>query len=87
MSKVIMSSSDKTKIVFHYNRQHNKNRAIPPWVIRHKGKAYYVHHLESEVGFNTRETPTSPTTRGSLHFTGVLSVLDDDGIITAIVKD
>jgi len=39
------------RIVFHYNKQHNIDQSIPPWVIKHKGVSYYVNHMESKVGF------------------------------------
>lgn len=84
--ETIFKSSDRARVVFHYNRQHNTDRTIPAWVVKHKGKSYYVNHLESDVGFNTKETPTSPHTRGSLQFKGILEIINVDGIITAKIK-
>lgn len=38
------------------------------WVIKCKGETFYVNHLESSVGFSTKETPDNPHTKGSLKF-------------------
>ncbi|VDM10415.1 unnamed protein product [Wuchereria bancrofti] len=37
---------------------------IPQWVIKTKGQTFYVNHLESNVGFSTKETPDNPHTKG-----------------------
>lgn len=66
------------RIVFHYNKKHNEDKTIPTWVVKAKGTTYYVDHLESEVGFSTKETPDSPHTKGSLQFRGKLTILEDE---------
>lgn len=38
------------------------------WVVKTKGETYYIEHLESEVGFSTKETPDNPHTKGSIKF-------------------
>lgn len=68
------------RIVFHFNKAHNQDKEIPQWIVKHKGQTYYVNHLDSVVGFNTKETPDSEHTKGSLQFKGKLQILlNDDG--------
>lgn len=64
------------RVVFHYNKAHNQDPSIPPWVVKAKGQTYYVNHLVSEVGFTTKETPDNDHTKGSLMFRGQLEVLE-----------
>lgn len=45
------------RIIFAYNKAHNQDQTIPPWIIKHKGETHYIHHLDSKVGFSTKETP------------------------------
>ena len=77
------SSDEIARIVFHFNKASIGNKDIPMWVVKHKGKTYYVNHLESEVGFTTKETPDNEHTQGSLQFKGKLlirlvKVLEDE---------
>lgn len=81
-----MVISDKpTRVVFHYNKAHNTDASIPTWVVKCKGETYYVNHLDSEVGFSTKETPDNPHTKGSIQFRGRLEITTTDGITTARV--
>ena len=89
MSPIIMVESDKREpIVFHFNKKYLENPMIPMWVIKHKGKTYYVNHLDvdSGVGFSTKETPDN-STKGSIKFKGKLKIeVMDDGQIIANIK-
>lgn len=80
-------STEADRIVFHYNRAHNGDPSIPMWVVKFKGKTYYVHHLESKVGFKTKETPDNPVTKGSIQFKGYLNLETYDGITTAYIRE
>jgi len=62
------------RIVFHFNKAHLKDKSIPMWVIKHKGKTYYVNHVNSTVGFSTKETPDNEHTQGSLQFRGCITI-------------
>lgn len=53
---------------------HLSDSTIPMWVVKCKGETYYVNHLDSKVGFSTKETPDNPHTKGSLKFKGKLSI-------------
>jgi hypothetical protein len=62
------------RVVFHFNKAHNQDRTIPPWIVKAKGETYYVHHLDSRVGFSTKETPDNEHTKGSLMLRGRLVI-------------
>ncbi|MNK09891.1 hypothetical protein D3C87_278790 [compost metagenome] len=71
-------------IVFHYNKAHNSDKSIPPWVIKTQGKSHYVTHVTVEpgCGFCTKETPDNPHTKASIKVKGFLSISDGEAIIT-----
>ena len=86
MKEIITNSEKVSRVVFHYNKAHNKDQSIPTWIVKHKGTTYYVDHLDSEVGFSTKETPDSDHTKGSLQFKGKLLIEKEDGVTTATVR-
>jgi hypothetical protein len=63
------------RIVFHFNKAHNADKTIPPWVVKHRGQTHYVHHFTSEVGFTTKETPDSEHTKASIQLRGRLEII------------
>lgn len=69
-----------------YNKQHNLDTTIPPWIIKHKGTSYYVNHIESKLGFSTKETPLNEHTKGSIKFKGSLKIENDNGNTIAIIS-
>lgn len=85
MKKQILKIDSPERIVFHYNKKHNEDQTIPQWVIKVKGQTYYINHLESKIGFSTKETPDNQHTKGALQFKGKLEIIEsDDGIIANI---
>jgi hypothetical protein len=79
---------DKTvPIVFHYNKKHNEDPSIPPWVIKCKGVTYYINHMDimPGVGFSTNETPDNQHTKGTLKIKGRLKIEDIEGNSIATV--
>ena len=70
-------------IIFHYNKKHNEDSSIPPWVLKCKGQTYYVNHFDVDigVGFSTKETPDNPHTKASLKFKGNLEIVEKDGLV------
>lgn len=74
-------------VIFHFNKKHLENSDIPMWVIKHKGKTYYVNHVDVDegVGFSTKETPSNPHTKGSLKIKGRLKIDLIEGQIVAKV--
>jgi hypothetical protein len=85
-TKVIFQDNDVNRIVFHYNKAHNANASIPTWIVKYKGQTYYVHHLDSKVGFSTKETPDSDHTKGSLLFKGKLKIVEQNENIVAMIE-
>ena len=63
--------------MFHFNRASVADATVPMWVVKHKGETHYVNHLDSSVGFSTKETPANPHTKGSLKFKGRLRIEGD----------
>ncbi len=74
------------RIVLHYNKQHNADPSIPPWVVKYRGETFYVDHLESTIGFSTKETPDNPSTKGSIQFRGQLDIVIENGKTLAKVS-
>lgn len=86
MSDVTTSFLIRGRNVFHYNVKHNQDQTIPPWIVKRDGQTFYVHHLVSDVGFRTKETPDNPTTKGSLLLIGTLRIKIEDGATTAYIR-
>lgn len=69
-------------LVFHFNKGHLKDPTIPMWVVKTKGKTYYVHHVEATIPWSTKETPDNEHTKGSIKFKNCLCTIDDDNNCT-----
>lgn len=78
-NKIIMQSEEVSRIVFHFNKGHLTDPSIPMWTIKHKGQTYYVNHVDSQIGFSTKETPENPTTKGSIQFKGRIKIYEENG--------
>jgi hypothetical protein len=84
-NKEIFVDKESSRIVFHFNKKHNEDPKVPTWIVKHKGVTYYVDHLESLVGFKTKETPENDHTKGAIQFKGRLKILAEGTITTAYV--
>ena len=82
----MLKTFERTTVVFHYNKKHNEDQTIPPYVLKVKGESYYVHHIDSSVGFSTKETPNNPHTKGSLKFVGRLTICREDDTIVGKIS-
>lgn len=71
-------------IIFHYNKKHNEDINIPPWIIKCRGESHYVNHItvQSGCGFCTKETPDNSHTKASIKVKGYLRIIDGEAIIT-----
>jgi len=71
------------KIVVHYNKAHNVDQTIPPWVCKHKGVTHYVSHVTVEpgVGFCTKEAPEHASTKAAILLKGTLVIDNNEAII------
>jgi hypothetical protein len=76
-----------SNIIFHFNKGSIKDKSIPPWIVKYRGETFYVHHLISDVGFKTRETPDHPSTKGSIVFKGDLEIKKEGDLNVAHIKN
>ena len=74
----ILEPTYDRNIIFHFNKMHLQDSSIPMWTIKVKGQSYYIHHLDSKIGFSTKETLLNPSTKGSLKFKGTISIKEID---------
>ena len=83
--ELILPSTFDRNIVFHFNKMHLQDPSIPMWVVKVKGQTYYVHHLDSFIGFSTKQAPDNAHTKGSLKFKGTIEIkLINNEIIATI---
>lgn len=81
--KTILQDNETNRIIFHFNKAFLQDPTIPMWTIKHKGQTYYVNHMDSEIGFSTKETPENNHTKGSIQFRGKLTIVEKDNQIIA----
>lgn len=76
----MFSDDKKSRVIFHFNKAHLQDPTIPMWVLKHKGKTHYVHHVEFNegIGFSTKETPENSHTKGSIMIKGRLEIYKED---------
>lgn len=82
----ILAPEYNRNIVFHFNKMHLQDPSVPMWVVKSKGQTYYVHHLDSKIGFSTKETPDNEHTKGSLKFKGTLYIQKVNEQIIATIE-
>jgi len=82
---IILPSTFDRNIIFHFNKMHLQDSNVPMWVVKIKGQTYYTHHLESKIGFSTKENINSEHTKGSLKFKGHIEIRKNNNQITAII--
>lgn len=85
MKNIIFQADKQDRIIFHFNKAMLTDPTIPMWTVKHKGESHYVDHLDSAIGFRTKETPDNEATKGSLQFKGLLTIIEEDGQKTAII--
>ena len=73
-------------VVFHFNKKHLEDPAIPMWVLKTKGESYYVNHVDCNMPWSTKETPDNSHTKGSLKVKDCLLVIDDENIVGKRLK-
>lgn len=82
----ILEPTYDRNIIFHFNKMHLQDSTIPMWTIKLKGQTYYIHHLDSKIGFSTKENPSSEHTKGSLKFKGTISIKEIENKIIATIE-
>ena len=65
------------EVVFHFNKGHLTDQTIPMWVLKTKGESYYVHHVDCQMPWSTKETPDNPSTKGSLKIKKCLLTINE----------
>jgi uncharacterized coiled-coil protein SlyX len=55
-------------IDFHFNKGSLEFPFLPAWVLKAKGRTYYVSNVEFDCVGTTRETPDHASTKGSMRF-------------------
>lgn len=64
--------------MFHFNKKHLEDPAIPMWVLKFKGETYYVNHVDCSVPWSTKETPDNAHTKGAIKVKNCSITIDDD---------
>jgi hypothetical protein len=74
------------EVDFHFNKKHLEDPSIPMWVVRAKGKSYYVNHVTADLPWSTKETPDNSHTKGTIKFKDVHLRIDQDNcaVLTAL---
>jgi hypothetical protein len=70
------------RVDFHFNKKHLEFPWIPMWVLKTKGKTFYVHHVNALCPWSTRETPDHDSTKGSIRLRDCSLEIDADGVAT-----
>ena len=64
-------------IVFHFNKKHLEDSAVPMWILKAKGITYYVNHVDCQCSWSTKETPDNPATKGAIKIKKAHLKIDD----------
>ena len=64
--------------MFHFNRGSLADPTLPMWTLKCKGNSYYVHHVNCECPWSTKETPENESTKGSIKISNCDLVIDDE---------
>jgi hypothetical protein len=70
------------RVDFHFNKKHLEYSWIPMWVLKTKGKTFYVHHVNALCPWTTRETPENDATKGSIRLRNCSLEIDAEGVAT-----
>ena len=68
-------------IDFHFNKGSLEFDFLPMWVLKTKGKSYYVNHIDAQVPWSTRELPEG-STRGMIRLRNSDITISEDGTAT-----
>jgi hypothetical protein len=82
MASFPIEISETRNIDFHFNKKSLEFGFIPMWTLKAKGKTYYVHHVDCNTAWTTRETPDNPTTKGAIRIKKGSVLIDAEGVAT-----
>jgi hypothetical protein len=77
-----LTIEDGKTVEFHFNKKHLEFPWIPMWVVKTKGQTYYVHHVEANAPWSTREAPDHASTKGSIRFKRCDLTINSEGVAT-----
>ena len=69
-------------VVFHFNKKHLEDSTIPMWIIKARGKTFYVNHVDCNLPWSTKETPDNSHTKGSIKIRDCVLTIDQDNCAT-----
>lgn len=73
-------SIEKCRVVdIHFNKKSLEIPSIPMWVVKTRGKTYYVNHINCQLPWNTMEKAEGAT-RGLIRVSGCSLLIDKEGI-------
>ena len=77
------------EVTFSFNKRSLEDSTVPPWALKTGGKTYYVAHVDCEIPWSTKETPTSAHTKGSIKIKRALVTIDNENCarITSLNKE
>jgi hypothetical protein len=65
---------------FHFNKKHLEfPDIVPMWIIKAKGTSWYVHHVDCQTPWTTREQPDNPSTKGAIRIKKGTINIDAEG--------
>jgi hypothetical protein len=70
------------RVDFHFNKKHLEYSWIPMWVLKTRGKTFYVNHVNALCPWSTRETPDNDATKGSIRLRNCSLDIDALGVAT-----
>jgi hypothetical protein len=77
-SDIVYKTDKISVIIFHFNKKFLEDSSIPMWVLKTRGKTYYVDHVDfKQVSFSTKEHPDNSNTTGSIQLRAYLTIFKD----------
>ena len=70
---------EANRIDFYFNKGSIEFPMLPPWVVKAKGRTFYVRDFVSDIGFSTKNKSDGPT-RGLLRFRAGKLTIDDQAV-------
>lgn len=86
LSSYPLSIVGAKEVIFHFNTMHLRNPNVPMWVVKAKGKTYYVRHVDAHLPWSTKETPDSRHTKGSIKFKNASVTINEEAVATIVAN-
>lgn len=76
-----LTLSKSRTIDFHFNKGSLEYPFLPMWTLKAQGKSFYIHHIDAQCPWSTRELPEG-STRGMIRLRNADLTIDKDGVAT-----